>query len=252
LSKLWFWLPLIANATAVFIIGADRKNWPQEAYWDNRVVIGSLATTVLIPVIQAFISERGEKARRLALQRENTVRDALAGTLVALATYCGADWRTTSVQAFIVKRRGLRWPIWKSFEQTQVRLAKVRLASAAASGITWTENKGLIGRCWSMKAPQWKWLNMEFAPFAKLTKHEWQNISTERVYGLTFEEFQSVRDKYGLVAAVPIIDESNKYIGCITMDTPPSDPPPQIDKTRAMEFLASTAKVVKDLLAQPR
>jgi hypothetical protein len=244
-------VPLL-NAVSVFILGSARLNWPSQDFWSNRVQLGCLAASLVLTVIQTMRQDRGEKARRVELETENAVKEVLGGSLAFLATYCGADWQTTSLQVFVVKRAW--FPSWKPWEwgsEKQVRLAKVRLLPSTSSGINWTKGKGLIGVCWTTRAPQWEWLNLKFAPYNNYTREDWATkVTPERVFLLTYDDYQTIKGKYGLVAAVPILDANDRYIGCISMDTPVTDPPASIDRGKAMAFLMNTGNVVENLLAR--
>lgn len=246
MSKLVYLFPAI-NGFAVVILGLARIDWPDPTFWTKSAVIGALVVTGAIPTIQAFISERGERRRRVALEREQTIRTCLAAALVVLARDCGANWETTGVQAFGLKRIAFSFNPWKIWRLKQVRLSKLRLGAIPASGITWTKGKGLIGRCWDTKAPQWEKLNLHFAPFMTLTRAEWESYSPERVYGLSYDDFQATKGKFGLVAAVPIIGTTGQYLGCITMDTPASSSN-RIDKNKAIQSLSLTADLVKTII----
>jgi len=88
----------------------------------------SLAVTAAIPLLQYGISERGERARRKALEREQKLEVFLAACLVYVVRNAGADFEHTGIQAFMVRGR---------FRPRHVRLAKVRLGAVPTSGIVW-------------------------------------------------------------------------------------------------------------------
>jgi hypothetical protein len=230
------------NAVAVLMIGAARLDrpagfWTQHAGW----VIGALLVTVLIPVVQLLISERGEKARRSAVERERRVEAFLAASLIHVARRAGADWETTGIQAFLLRRR---W--WGSH---QVRAARMRLGAVPSSGTIWTEGKGVIGRCWATGAPQCVDLESHFAPYLTATKEEWEALPAATRFGLTFEDFTRLGGKYGVVAAVPIIDAHDTYVGCVTADTPPlNGRPSTLQLNEVLRSLASTAQLVRHVL----
>jgi hypothetical protein len=232
----------LANAAAVLVIGAARIDRPA-GFWllHPNWVIAALMVTALIPALQVGIRERGERGRRTAVERERRIEAFLAASLIHVARRAGADWETTGIQAFLIRRD------WRRSQQ--VRAGKMRLGPVPSSGITWTEGKGIIGRCWATRAPQCADLESHFAPYLESTRAQWDALPVETRFGLTYEDFTRLRGKYGVVAAVPIIDARDSYVGCITADTPPLNGRPatlQIDEM--VRSLASTAQLVRHVL----
>jgi hypothetical protein len=171
----------------------------------------AIAVTIVVPFAQAGLVEYGERGRRKRSEREQDIQTFLSGALVNLANQAHADWEKTGVQAFQV--RG--W--WK---QRQVRVARVRLAAVASSGIQWGKGKGVIGQCWATRQPQYEDLGERFAPFSEFGRLQWEALPLETRFGLSFDEFQTVKGKYGIIAAVPIVNSRDKYVGCVTADMP--------------------------------
>ena len=231
-----------ANAAAVLVIGAARLDRPA-GFWSLHpgLVLAALLITGLIPAFQVAIRERGEKGRRAAVERERKIEAFLAASLIHVARRAGADWETTGIQAFLI-RRGWR-------RSHQVRVAKMRLGPVPSSGIDWTEGKGIIGRCWATRAPQCADLELHFAPYLSSTEEEWEALPAETRFGLTYQDFRRLAGKYGIVAAVPIIDGRDSYVGCVTADVPPLHGKPgtlQLDEV--LRSLASTAQLVRHVL----
>ena len=203
--------------------------------------MGAIAVTFAFPLLQAGIVELGERRRRKRLELEQKIRTFLVASLVYCARQGGVDWEKTGIQAFIV------CGFWKW--QRQERLAKVRLGAIPSSGIRWKKSKGMIGRCWETRGVQYADLDVHFAPYATFTRSQWEMLSTETRYGLTFDDYQTLKGKYGVVAAVPIVNKQDKYIGCITADTPPLTPgvvPPV--RAQVLGSLATTAGLVAEVL----
>lgn len=229
------------NAGAVVVLGLARQGWPSEQFWRNNEpwVIVALLVSASVPLVQAIIMERGERARRKAIEREQKIQLFLTTSLIYIVRHAGADWETTGIQAFEIRRR------WKWGATYHQKAAVVRLAPIPPSGIKWTEGKGLIGRCWKTRTRQFTDLAAHFSDVQHLGPEDWRNLSDEKRYGLTFDDFQRVRGKYGIVAAVPIISRKEKYVGCITSDMPPGR---DIAKRPVLESLATTAQLVREVL----
>ncbi|MGH9348392.1 MAG: hypothetical protein ACRD26_14125 [Vicinamibacterales bacterium] len=91
----------------------------------------------------------------------------------------------------------------------------------ALVGITWTEGKWLIGRCWRTRKAQFADLQQELGPFESYDQAAWDALTHDTPYGLSFEEFQRLKSKYDPVAAAPIVDRDGGYLACVTADMPP-------------------------------
>jgi hypothetical protein len=246
------------NGIAVLALGAARLNQPAGS-WDARGtwLIVALLVTGLVPFVQAVIAERGEKARRKALELESALQSYLVTSLIYIVRHCGADWHKTGVQVFRVRRRlkvrrsrpfRILRPL-RLWTEEHDRTTKVRLAAIPSSGIEWTEGKGVIGRCWATRQPEFVDLSRHFGPYDGYDETQWNSLSEEDRYGFTYQDFLRTKGKYGFVAAVPIIDRKEKYVGCVSLDTPPGNPA-DLPRDATLESLATTASLVRELLAR--
>lgn len=238
------WSLAVVNALAVFALGASRMNWPSIEFWSGRAgwIISALALTAAVPLVQAIIAERGERRRRKAIEREQTVQTFLIASLIYVIRHAHADWENTGIQAFGV--RGYhRWA-------HQVRLSKIRLGAIPSSGIRWTKGKGVIGRCWETRSPQYEDLSVHFAPYLDCAKEQWDALPAGTRFGLSFSDFQTQKGKYGIVAAVPMVDRKDKYIGCVTADMPPQVAGGKLPiREELLKSLAGTARLVAEVLS---
>jgi hypothetical protein len=199
----------------------------------DGVVFTAIVALGLLPLLQSVISEHGERKARKTAERHSTLRELLAGVLIGLVDAAQADWKKTGVQVFVVAEH---WWLWES----QDRAAKLRLAHIEPSGIKWTKGKGLIGRCWETGRPLSKNLETHFAPLRGLSQSQWERrTATVDAYGLTYEEFQKIGHKYGLVAVFPLT-RGDEYVGCITADMPP-ECSQSVDTAKVMETLSGAA-----------
>jgi hypothetical protein len=231
------------NALAVFVLGVARFSWPSETFWTSHAgwVIAGLVTTALVPFLQAGLSERGAKRDRKRIEREREIETCLTSSLIYIVKHGGSSWLDAGVQAFAMQGRWGR--------QRQIRVAKVRLRPVGTSGVTWSKDKGVIGRCWATNAQQYEDLETHFSPFEDLDETAWDALPVETRFGLSFDDFQHLRGKYGVVAAVPIMNNKDRYIGCITADFGPrSSQPSTLKKTEILGSLASTADLVAVVL----
>ena len=69
----------------------------------------------------------------------------------------------------------------------QDRIAKLRLAHLAPSGVKWTQGKGVIGRCWATGDKECVNLHTHFASFRNANAVLWDEPApTIERYGLSF------------------------------------------------------------------
>lgn len=225
---------------AVLILGISRQNWPP-GFWGNRAewIVAALAVTAAIPLLQYAISDRGERGRRKAVEREQRIEVFLAACLVYVVRTAGADFEHTGIQAFVVRGR---------LRQKQVRLAKVRLGAVPTSGIVWYPDKGVVGRCWAARAAQYEDLETHFARYRDASQNEWETLPAAARFGLTYGDFQRLKDKYRIVAAAPIINRNDRYVGCITADMPQGDGARAISRAAILASLATTAQLVGEAM----
>lgn len=240
LSKL-LWIVAIANTAGAVVLAAVRYSSPSAEFWVGRGgwVLTAVVVTLAVPLTQAAVIEMGERGKRKALERERSVQTFLISSLLYVVREAGCDVANTGIQAFVV--RG--WGPWRR----QERLAKIRLGAIPSSGIRWQKGKGVIGRCWETRSPQYHDLAAHFAQL-NVAEARWDSRSETERFGLTFKDFSIVKDKYGIVAAVPIVKQ-DQYVGCLTADMPPlaagaSAP----NRERILNSLATTAGLVAEVL----
>jgi hypothetical protein len=228
------------NSAAVVILGTSRQDWPP-GFWANRAewVVAALVVTATIPLLHYGISERGERARRKALEREQKIEVFLAACLVYVVRHAGVDFEHTGIQAFVVRGR---------LRRRQVRLAKVRLGAVPASGVVWYQDKGVVGRCWSARAAQYEDLETHFAGYRHVSRTGWEALPPMARFGLTYDDFQRLKDKYRVVAAAPIIDRRDRYVGCVTADTPHGEKSDAVSRAAILASLATTAQLVGEAI----
>lgn len=240
LSRAIYYLAVL-NGLAAFVLGAWRLQKP-DGFWAEREawVLAALTIAGATPFLQAFIAERGERTRRRAVERERKLESFLVSALIDLVNLGRADWQRTGVQMFLV--RGRWW--WSR----QERVARVRLAPRPSSGVVWSKGKGVVGRVWETRRGHVVNAVEHFAPFAGFEEARFLALSPERRYGLSFDDFNRLKGKYGVVAGVPIVDRKDRYVGCLTADLPPDLPQAALDASALLRSLEVTAHLVRDVL----
>jgi hypothetical protein len=56
-----------------------------------------------------------------------------------------------------------------------------------------------------------------------VTREQWPSVDAESRLGLSWREYERVRNKYGVVLASPIIDDEGwhaRVVGCVAVDAP--------------------------------
>jgi hypothetical protein len=228
----------LLSAIGVSAINGFRLDWPL-GFWTQHQnwLIAAFVITAFAPIAQVFFVEIGERLRRKAVERERKIERFLSAALIQAVNH-GADWQNTGIQVFLL--RGWKW------RKRHVRAAKVRIGAIPSSGVKWTKGKGIIGKCWETRMAASADLGSHFAPFLHSSKPRWEALSSDTRYGLSFEDFQRLGAKYGWVAAVPIIDGNDKYLGCVSVDTPPQAQ--LVNETEVLKSLTLTASVVQVVL----
>ncbi|MGE4054191.1 MAG: hypothetical protein AB7F99_05275, partial [Vicinamibacterales bacterium] len=212
-------------------------------------VIASFVITISVPNVQTLNSERGERRRRAALEHRRKIETFHSVSLRYVVHHANADWETTGLQVFQVRKRWWGWWCWFGFLGTpyQARVAKLRLSATSSSGIRWTEGKGIIGKCWRTRS--FECVNLETHFGSTLTEGKFAALSDANKLGLTFEDYEHLKNRYGFVAAAPILDDSDRYLGCVSMDMPPvgwSGKQLKVDEVR--DSLISAAHLIREVL----
>jgi hypothetical protein len=92
-----------------------------------------------------------------------------------------------------------------------------------SSNITFTKGKGVIGRCVETQAVAAYDLAQMYRDLGQPTEAEWAALPADVSLNLSYSEYLDARDKYAVVIASPIIDDSSaqaRVRGCIVLDGP--------------------------------
>lgn len=231
LVRKWFtYILLGTNILAVLVLHAVRLEWPHP-FWASAATAAVFVSTLV--AAQSVFVELGERRQRKRLQLQEDVRASLSAALGMIADRCRVPFQQLGVQCFEVS--------WSGCRRCQARLAKVRLSNVPSSGVKWRRGKGVIGLCWETRRLQWVDLSQgPFAQLAQMPDDRWPAVDLNTSYGLSFSDYRTLGNKYGIVAAAPII-VGDQYIGCITLDVPPGVDVP--NREFAEQTLATTAEL---------
>ncbi len=186
----------------------------RNAVWSNR---GTELTAIgLIGVIA--IGSTGARWRQRDDQQKQTQQQ-----LEAAAPLRTLTWTVYSNDPSLpYPELGASAWIIEGFRDRRLRrIGRHRLnANPVPSSITWTKNKGVLGRCWAEEAPQVVDTSEYDQKFNDSTQAQWDALPYDERLGLDYGEYRKIVGKYGTVLAFPILTESGKILGCVTLDAP--------------------------------
>lgn len=207
---------LAAVAGAVLALNGSRL-----VHASTRVLVASVITSAALAAVTTIASAWGEwRGRRLAERRELAAisLEAAAWAIVDQVA-SGLDYRDLGVAAYRIRRR---W--WWPFSPRLVRVERVRPSRRpVASHVSWRPGKGVIGACVAKGEVVAVDLAQMYRDLGSPTEQEWETVPAEIRQGLSFTEYLDVRDKYAVVIAAPIIDDtgsSSTVVGCVALDGP--------------------------------
>ncbi len=190
--------------------------------WDagDRIVVAMVVSAAVLAIGSTASGAIAEfRARRLGARREFADK-VLTGTLWAVADATGLDFRALGLAAYRVQRT---W--WQPWRRRLIRVHRVRSEyRLAASGITWAPGKGVVGGCVAQQQVVAKDLRAIYAAMWPCSEAEWNTVAPpDATLGLTYAEFLDVREKYDVIVAAPIFDDSGSTtvtVGCVALDGP--------------------------------
>lgn len=208
----------LAAATAAVVLGLDSVG----AIDASRRL---LETAVIVSALLAASATVGGawaewRDRRLGEQRDlaDVQLTAAAWAIVDLVGH-GLDYRDLGLAAYRVER--VWWTPWK---QRLRRVHRVRASRRpVTSRIVWAPGKGVIGRCVAKGEVALYDLHRMYDDLGAPTAAEWMTLPDDLRLGLTYAEYLDVRDKYAVVVATPVIDDSGAHsavVGCVALDGP--------------------------------
>ena len=214
-----FWWRMIAAATTAG--AATALGLQQVGLWNaSRPVDAAL---VMLGTTAGFATATeaawDDHRRRKGEDLRESVRAVLSPLLFDLQDATGISARRLGVAAY--RRHSSIWP-WRP--ERLERLLRLRPVNQGASGIVWRPGVGVIGQCVERGEDVIEDLATLDEQLADVGADEWSTLASDLTYGFTFDEYQRVRGKYGVVLATPIIHETpagSRIVGCVSVDGPP-------------------------------
>ena len=209
---------LLAAAAAV-ILGLRGAGVLQPS---RRVVVGAVVVAAVLAAASTIGGAWREwRERRLGAQAD-LVDFQLTATMWAIVDQAGGslDFRDLGLAVYRVERV---W--WRPWHRRLRRIYRVRAKRRpATSDIGWYPGKGVIGACVERREVVACDLRQLYAGLGPLSEREWDTVVPPDVrLGLSFGEYGDVRDKYDVVVASPVIDDTGRHAvvrGCLALDGP--------------------------------
>lgn len=187
----------------------------------NRLLLAAVVTTTVLAALSTIGGAWGEwREQRLGSRRE-LVDFQLDATLWAIVDQVGPglDYRDLGIAVYRTYR-----PWWWPFHARLRRVQRVRASHRpVSSNITFTLGKGVIGRCVETQAVAAYDLTQMYRALGQPSESDWANLPADITLNLSYAEYLDARDKYAVVIASPMIDDSSSQAevrGCIVLDGP--------------------------------
>lgn len=215
----------------------------------SRVLVACIVVTTALATLATIGAAWGEWRKRQLGQRRDLVEITLNAAVWAIVDHVGPrlDYRDLGLAAYRIEQR---W--WWPFRRRLRRLHRVRPSRRpVTSDVMWEPGKGVIGTCISQGAVVASDLTQMYRDLGHPSREEWDRLPDDVRQGLGFEEYLDVRDKYAVVIASPIIDDtgaSSRVVGCVALDGPDG----LFDELASDEVLGLLNSAAQGLLQQVR
>lgn len=212
-----------------------------------RLVVACIVISAALAAVTTIGGAWSEwRRRRLGARRELADLSLTAAAWAIVDQVGGSlDFRDLGVAVY---RLGRVW--WWPFRRRLIRLHRVRASRRpTASRVAWRPGKGVIGACVTKGEVVAVDLAQMYHDLGHPTEAEWLAVPEEIRLGLTYEEYLDVRDKYGVVIASPLIDDtgtSSQVAGCVALDGPEG----QLTSLSSDEVLGLLNSTAQGLLRQ--
>jgi hypothetical protein len=186
-----------------------------------RLLIACIVTTAALAAVSTIGSAWREWRERRLGQRRELAEITLTTTVWAVVDQVDPplDYRDLGIAAYALRRV---W--WRPGRARLRRIHRVRASRRpVSSDVAWRPGMGVIGACVVRGEVVAVDLAQLYADLGRPTKQEWLRLPDDIRLGLRYEEYLNVRDKYAVVVATPIIDDSgarSRVVGCVALDAP--------------------------------
>lgn len=187
----------------------------------NRLLLASVVVTTALAALSTIGGAWREWREQQLGNRRELTDFQLTATLWAIVDQVGTglDYRDLGIALYRTHR-----PWWWPFRVGLRRLHRVRASRRpVSSDISFRVGKGVIGRCVETQSVAAYDLAQMYRDLGDPTETEWEQLPVDVSLRLSYAEYLDIRDKYAVVIASPIIDDSTpqaRVRGCIVLDAP--------------------------------
>ena len=207
----------VVAAVVAILLGLEARRFITLSRGQVTAAVVTAAALAAGSTIAAAISEWRHRSDVDADADRDVVLSATAWAIVDLVM---VDYRDIGLAVYRVGREPLR-----PWRRRLVRVHRVRARRRpTASKVRWAPGKGVIGACVERGQVVAQDLRAAYSALGPVTREEWEALPADIRLGLTFDELTDVREKYDVVVATPIIDDSGGHgevVGCVALDGPP-------------------------------
>jgi hypothetical protein len=234
-------LAAVVAAAAAVLLGLDGGGVLDAP---DGLIVAAVVTTAALAAGSTIASAWGEwRRRRLGAQRD-LVDIQLTGAAWAIVDQVpDLDYRDLGLAAYRLQRS---W--WRLGRERLRRIHRVRASRRpVTSNIRWGPGKGVIGACVSRGEVVAVDLRQLYDDLGEPGATEWATLPDDVRLGLSYAEYLDVRDKYDVVVATPVIDDTGgvaKVGGCVSLDGPAG----RFDDLTSDEVLSVLAWAAQGLL----
>lgn len=244
----------VVAALSALALGLSRLDQPP-GFWGDRVwLIVALLVVVFLwsafdAIDRAISASRAKRAAKL-----DSIRAAgetvLKAALVRTVQDSEVPWTEVGLHLFLVARKWQRkWPFRVAYlwHARRVKMSEF----PPPTGIVWTKGKGVVGRCWATGGFVSCDVRNAYAPYLSSTESEWNQLDSDKRFGLTFAEFSLTKDHAGTILAAPILTAAgnggHQFAGCVSLDAP-GDCYAQLATVEIKQTLQFAAATIGELL----
>ncbi len=183
----------------------------------QQLLVLCLLVIAAVGAGEPFFVKMRDGAKRMAAEELERTRQLLLMALVEIAHLVSLPCQDVGIHLFVVKNR---FP--KRFRDPVLeRKLRVRLSSVpVSSDVTWTRGKGVVGACWQQQRDHVVDLDGLHSAHYDIDAEAWDRLPASVTLGLTFQDFERTRAKYGMVVATPMTRPLGGVVGVVAVDGP--------------------------------
>ena len=185
----------------------------------RRAVVVAIVLAAVLAAGSTVAAAIGEWRRQRRARRDADTDVVLSATGWAIVDMVSLDFRDIGLAVYRVDRQ-----TWRPWRRQLTRVHRVRARRRpTTSRVRWEPGKGVIGLCVERGQVVAQDLRTAYAELGPVTEAQWLGLPADVRLGLSWAEMEDVRDKYEVVVATPIIDDSgsrSEIVGCVALDGP--------------------------------